>query len=141
MDSAELDYDLPEELIAQRPAEPRDSSRLLVYERNTGEVRHRRFHDLPEELTRGELVVVNDSRVIPARLRLRRPGGGAAEVLLLEPVEGALWEALARPSARLRAGMRLGAVELVESRGGGRWLVRLHGEPDGEAPLPPYITE
>jgi S-adenosylmethionine:tRNA ribosyltransferase-isomerase len=140
MDSDALDYDLPAELIAQRPADPRDSSRLLVFERATGEVRHRRFRELPEELTRGEVVVVNDSRVIPARLRLRRPGGGAAEVLLLEPVEDGIWEALARPSSRLRVGMRLGEVELVESRGSGRWLVRVRGEPEGEAPLPPYIT-
>jgi S-adenosylmethionine:tRNA ribosyltransferase-isomerase len=141
MDSSALDYDLPPELIAQKPADPRDSSRLLVYERSTGEVRHRRFRELPEELSRGELVVVNDSRVIPARLRLRRPGGGAAEVLLLEQTGEGLWEALARPSARLRGGMRLGAVELVEPLGGGRWLVRLEGAPDGETPLPPYITE
>ena len=141
MDSSALDYDLPPGLIAQQPADPRDSSRLLVYDRATGEVRHRRFRELPAELTRGELVVVNDSRVIPARLRLQRPGGGAAEVLLLEPVGDGVWEALARPSAKLRAGMRLGAVELVEPLGGGRWLVRLDGEPDGETPLPPYITE
>src|SRR5581483_7693337 len=120
MDSGELDYDLPTDLIAQHPAETRDSSRLLVYERATGEVRHRRFRDLPEELCRGELVVVNDSRVIPARLRLQRPGGGAAEVLLLEPAEDGLWEALARPSCRLRGGMRLAEVELVDSLGGGR---------------------
>ena len=141
MDSDALDYDLPAELIAQRPADPRDSSRLLVYELSTGRVRHRRFRELPEELTHGELAVVNDSRVIPARLRLRRPGGGAAEVLLLEPAEDGLWEALARPSARLRVGSRLGPVELVAAQGGGRWLVRLNGEPEGEAPLPPYITE
>ena len=141
MDSEELDYDLLQELIAQRPADPRDASRLLVFDRATGDVRHRRFRELPEELTRGELVVVNDSRVVPARLRLRRPGGGAAEVLLLEQVEEGLWEALARPSARLRTGMELGPVELVESLGEGRWLVRLRGEPEGEAPLPPYITE
>ncbi len=141
MDSSALDYDLPAELVAQRPAEPRDSSRLLVYERATGEIRHRRFRELPEELVNRELVVVNDSRVIPARLRLRRPGGGAAEVLLLERLDNGLWEALARPSARLRAGMRLGPVELVERLDGGRWLVRLEGRPDGEAPLPPYITE
>jgi S-adenosylmethionine:tRNA ribosyltransferase-isomerase len=141
MDSSALDYDLPADLIAQKPAEPRDSSRLLVFERASGEVRHRRFRELPDELTRGELVVVNDSRVIPARLRLQRPGGGAAEVLLLEPAGDGVWEALARPSAKLRAGMRLGPVELVEPLGAGRWLVRLDGEPDGETPLPPYITE
>ena len=128
MDSSALDYELPAGLIAQQPADPRDSSRLLVYERASGAVRHRRFHELPEELRRGELVVVNDSRVIPARLKLRRPGGGAAEVLLLEQAEGGLWEALARPSGRLRAGARLGPVELVESLGEGRWFVRLHGE-------------
>jgi S-adenosylmethionine:tRNA ribosyltransferase-isomerase len=100
MDSSALDYDLPADLIAQKPAEPRDSSRLLVFERASGEVRHRRFRELPVELTRGELVVVNDSRVIPARLRLRRPGGGAAEVLLLEPAGDGVCEALARPTAK-----------------------------------------
>jgi S-adenosylmethionine:tRNA ribosyltransferase-isomerase len=141
MDSAALDYDLPQELIAQQPADPRDSSRLLVYERATGEVRHRRFRELPEELTRGELVVVNDSRVVPARLRLRRPGGGAGEVLLLEALGDGRWEALARPSARLRAGQVFGPVELLDPLGEGRWVVRLRGEPNGEAPLPPYITE
>ena len=141
MKSSELIYPLPAELIAQRPAEQRDASRLLVYERATGDVRHRRFADLPEELT-GELAVVNDTRVIPARLRLRRPGGGAAEVLLLEPTgEDGIWEALARPSARLRPGQRLGPVELLEPLGEGRWRLRLEGEPDGETPLPPYITE
>ena len=141
MDLRELDYDLPPELIAQQPADPRDSSRLLVYDRAAGEVRHRRFRELPEELRAGELVVVNDSRVIPARLRLRRPSGGEAEVLLLEQLDEGLWEALARPSVRLRAGTRLGPVELVEPLGEGRWLVRLEGEPVGETPLPPYITE
>jgi S-adenosylmethionine:tRNA ribosyltransferase-isomerase len=72
---------------------------------------------------------------------VRRPTGGEAEVLLLEPVEDGLWEALARPTKRLRVGMRLGQVELVEHRGEGRWLVRLEGSPAGEAPLPPYIVE
>jgi S-adenosylmethionine:tRNA ribosyltransferase-isomerase len=142
METAELDYELPPELIAQRPAERRDESRLLVYERSTGDVRHRRFLELPDELAEGELAVVNDSRVIPARLRLERPGGGEAEVLLLERAgPDGLWEGLARPSRRLRAGQRLGPVELVESLGDGRWLLRLEGEPAGEAPLPPYITE
>jgi S-adenosylmethionine:tRNA ribosyltransferase-isomerase len=141
MKVSELDYDLPPELIAQHPAERRDESRLLVYERAGGAVRHRRFSDLPEELA-GELVVVNDTRVVPARLRLTRPGGGAAEVLLLERAgDGSTWEALARPSARLRAGQRLGPVELLEPLGEGRWRVRLEGEPAGEMPLPPYITE
>jgi len=140
MRSSELDYDLPPELIAQHPASRRDASRLLVYERATGAVRHRTFAELPDELA-GELVVVNDTRVVPARLHLRRESGGAAEILLLERVEGTLWEALARPSRRLRAGERLGTVELVEPLGEGRWRVRLDGDPHGETPLPPYIVE
>jgi S-adenosylmethionine:tRNA ribosyltransferase-isomerase len=142
MDTSELEYELPHELIAQYPVEPRDSSRLLVYDRATRAVRHRRFSDLPEELARDELVVVNDTRVLPARLRLRRPGGGDAEVLLLERVgPDGVWEGLARPTRRLRPGQRLGAVELLEHLGEGRWRLRLEGEPEGDAPLPPYITE
>jgi S-adenosylmethionine:tRNA ribosyltransferase-isomerase len=141
MRTAELDYDLPPELIAQRPLARRDDSRLLVYERASGSVTHRRFRDLPKELPAQALVVVNDTRVVPARVRARRPTGGEAEVLLLEPVKDGLWEALARPTRRLRPGMRLGPVELVEHLEGGRWLVTLEGEPAGEAPLPPYITE
>ena len=139
MNLSELDYSLPAELIAQRPLEHRDDSRLLVYERKNGEVRHRRFSELPEELEPDELVVVNDSRVIPARISIEQPRG---EVLLLERtgVDG-LWEALARPTRRLRAGRRYGPVELVEHLGEGRWLLRLDGEPTGEMPLPPYITE
>jgi S-adenosylmethionine:tRNA ribosyltransferase-isomerase len=132
---AELDYELPPELIAQRPLERRDESRLLVHDRRTGDVRHRRFGDLPEEL--GEaLVVVNDTRVVPARIPIERPSG---EVLLLERVGDGLWEGLARPTRRLRAGRRYGQVELVEHLGEGRWLLRLDGEPAGEVPLPPYI--
>ncbi len=135
MKTSELDYELPEELIAQHPVEPRDRSRLLVYDRASGGVRHRRFSDLPGELPAGALVVVNDTRVVPARLRVERPGGGAAELLLLECRDGAVWEALARPSRRLRPGQRLGRVELLEALGTGRWLVRLSGEPAGETPL------
>jgi S-adenosylmethionine:tRNA ribosyltransferase-isomerase len=141
MRTAELDYDLPPELIAQRPLPRRDDSRLLVYERATGATRHRSFRDFPDELPDGALVVLNDTRVLPARLRVRRPGGGEAEVLLLEPLGDGHWEALGRPTRRLRAGMRLGVVELVEHRGEGRWLVKLEGRPAGEAPLPPYIVE
>ena len=137
MDSAELDYELPPELIAQHPAERRDGSRLLVYERSTGTVRHRVFTDLPEEI--GDvLAVVNDTRVVPARIRLERPRG---EVLLLERLGDGTWVALARPTRRLRPGFRHGPVELLEHLGEGRWQVRLEGEPDGETPLPPYITK
>src|SRR3954465_11933572 len=142
MKSSELDYALPAELIAQHPLERRDHSRLLVYDRATGETRHRRFDDLPDELADGTLVVVNDTRVLPARLRLERPGGGDAEVLLLERLgENGTWEGLARPSRKLRPGQRLGPVELLEPLGGGRGPLRLGGEPEGEAPLPPYIRE
>ncbi len=140
MRSDELDYDLPPELIAQHPAERRDASRLLVYERATGAVRHRTFADLPDELD-GELVVVNDTKVVPARLHVKRETGGNAEVLLLEPLGDGVWEALARPSRRLHVGERLGPVELLEPLGEGRWRVKLDGEPDGEPPLPPYIRE
>jgi S-adenosylmethionine:tRNA ribosyltransferase-isomerase len=141
MKASELDYELPPELIAQRPLERRDDSRLLVYERATGDIGHRRFQELPALLPAKTLAVVNDTRVVPARLRVRRPGGGEAEVLLLEALGGGVWDALARPSRRLRTGMRLGAVELLEPLGEGRWRVRLEGEPAGEAPLPPYITQ
>jgi S-adenosylmethionine:tRNA ribosyltransferase-isomerase len=137
---SELDYELPLELIAQRPRAKRDESRLLVYERSSGEVRQRRFSELPEEL-HGELVVVNDTRVVPARLHLRRPTGGQVEVLLIEALGGGEWEALARPSRKLRPGQRLGPVELLEALGEGRWRIALEGEPAGETPLPPYIHE
>jgi S-adenosylmethionine:tRNA ribosyltransferase-isomerase len=141
MKRSELEYALPPELVAQRPAQRRDESRLIVYDRARGAVRHRRFFELPEELA-GELVVVNDTRVVPARLRLRRESGGEAEVLLLERLNGrGEWEGLARPSRKLQAGERLGPVELLEPLGEGRWRLRLEGEPAGEAPLPPYIKE
>jgi S-adenosylmethionine:tRNA ribosyltransferase-isomerase len=141
MRSDELDYELPQELIAQHPTDRRDASRLLVYERATGAIRHRSFAELPDELATDELVVVNDTRVVPARIRGRRASGGDAEVLLLERVGDREWEALARPSRRLRPGERIGAAELVEPLGGGRWRVRLDGAPAGEMPLPPYIRE
>ncbi|HEY7732991.1 MAG TPA: tRNA preQ1(34) S-adenosylmethionine ribosyltransferase-isomerase QueA [Gaiellaceae bacterium] len=140
MRSSDLDYVLPPELIAQRPAARRDGSRLLVYDRRTRAVRHRAFTDLPRELG-GELVVVNDTKVIPARLRLRRGSGGSVEILLLEALGAGVWAALARPSRRLRAGERIGPVLLLEPLGEGRWRIRLDGAAAGEAPLPPYITE
>src|SRR3954463_977083 len=150
MRSDELDYALPPELIAQHPADRRDASRLLVYDRATGSVRHRTFADLPSELS-GELVVVNDTKVVPARLHLQRESGGAAEGLLLQPPRGGGRGDPAgpsrgppgrgRPRGRRRAGGRLGPLELLESLGEGRWRVHLDGEPEGEPPLPPYIHE
>ena len=137
MKSSELDYDLPPELIAQHPLERRDESRLLVYDRASGAVRHDVFGDLVGEAG-DALVVVNDTRVVPGRIAIEQPRG---EVLLVEQVEDGVWEALARPTRRLRAGRRYGPVELLEHLGEGRWRVRLFGEPAGEAPLPPYITE
>ena len=141
MRTSELDYELPQELIAQRPLERRDESRLLVYDRATEIVEHARFSDLPRLLAPETLVVVNDTRVLPARLLLERPTGGKAEILLLERLDGDVWEVLARPSRRLRPGTTLGPVELLEPLGEGRWRIRLNGEPAGQAPLPPYITE
>jgi S-adenosylmethionine:tRNA ribosyltransferase-isomerase len=134
----ELDYRLPPELIAQRPKARRDESRLLVYDRMSGQVDHRTFAELPD-VAGDALVVVNDTRVVPARIPIERPRG---EVLLLERVgENGLWEGLARPTRRLHAGRTYGEVELLEHLGEGRWRLRVHGEPAGETPLPPYITE
>ena len=141
MDTSSLEYDLPPELVAQVPIEPRDASRLLVYRRANRTIEHRTFRELPDVLG-DELVVVNDTRVVPARLRLRRESGGAAEVLLVERVDdNGTWEALVRPSRRLRPGEELGPVRLREPLGGGRWLVSLQGAPEGEMPLPPYIRQ
>jgi S-adenosylmethionine:tRNA ribosyltransferase-isomerase len=137
MESSELDYDLPQELIAQHPLERRDGSRLLVYARATGDVQHCVFRDLPE-LVPHTLAVVNDTRVVPARFPIERPRG---EVLLLEQLDGAVWEALARPTRKLHAGERHGAVRFLEHLGEGRWRVRLEGDPAGRTPLPPYISE
>ena len=135
---AELDYELPPALIAQGPKARRDESRLLVYERVSGEIDHRTFADLPD-VVGGALVVANDTRVVPARIPIERPRG---EVLLLERLDDdGLWEGLARPTRRLRAGRRYGPVELLEHLGEGRWRLRLSGDPAGETPLPPYITE
>lgn len=142
MDTSVLDYQLPPELVAQRPLGARDASRLLVCRRAGGEIEHRRVVDLPELLS-GELVVLNDTRVVPARLELRRSSGAAVEVLLLERLDGnGTWEALARPSRRLRPGEELvGGVRLLEERGEGRWVVSVEGTPAGAMPLPPYIHE
>jgi S-adenosylmethionine:tRNA ribosyltransferase-isomerase len=134
----ELEYDLPPALIAQRPQARRDESRLLVYERMSGQVDHRTFADLPDVIG-DALAVVNDTRVVPARIPIEQPRG---EVMLLERIDDdGTWEGLARPTRRLKPGGRYGPVELLEHLGEGRWRLRLHGEPAGETPLPPYIHE
>ncbi|MEY2448677.1 MAG: S-adenosylmethionine:tRNA ribosyltransferase-isomerase [Acidimicrobiaceae bacterium] len=146
MDVSELDYPLPEEAIAQEPAARREDARLLV-DRGPGRpADHRRVADLPHLLRRGDLLVVNDSRVLPARLHVRKPSGGAVEVLLLERDGDGTWEALVRPSRRVSPGLVLTGpngvvVEVLAGRGDGRWQVGLSGdiEGGGELPLPPYI--
>lgn len=150
----DFDYTLPPELIAQRPASPRDSSRLLVVDRATGRIEHRIFREIGDHLRPGDVLVVNDTRVIPARLRGRRPGTrGVVELLLLRPGTGGAWEALVRPGRRLKPGTvvevgpRGTAVEIGERSAGGRRIVRVaSGGPmldllkdAGEMPLPPYI--
>ncbi|MDF2704263.1 MAG: Queuosine biosynthesis protein [Rubrobacteraceae bacterium] len=145
--TSELDYELPEALIAQRPAEPRDSSRLMVVDARSGTISHHVFRGLPRFLRPGDALVLNETKVLPARLLGRRPGGGEVELLFLRDL-GGRWEVLARPSKRLRPGMTLSVggdeLELVENLGEGRWRVageNLRGtmERSGRMPLPPYI--
>jgi S-adenosylmethionine:tRNA ribosyltransferase-isomerase len=150
----DFDYELPADAISQVPAEPRDASRLLVLERATGTVHHGRFRDIGDWLRPGDVLVVNDSRVIPARLAATRPGGGRAEVLLLRAMDDdrQRWEALVRPSSRIPVGGRLtlrsgDVVEIGERLGDGTRAVRFerdaHAVIDaaGEMPLPPYIRD
>ena len=147
--TSDFDYHLPPEMIAQTPMEPRDHSRLLVLHRDTGELEHRRFYEVVEYLREGDLLVLNDSRVIPARLHGRRADtGGRAEVLLLRRLEPGRWEALARPGRRLRPGVRVVVddgldIEVLEDREEGIKIVALSSEEGiervGEMPLPPYV--
>jgi S-adenosylmethionine:tRNA ribosyltransferase-isomerase len=151
--TAAYDYHLPPELIAQAGVEPRDAARMLVLHRATGRFEHRQVHDLPEYVRPGDALFFNDSRVLPARLRGRKPTGGAVEVLLLRRRAPGEWEALVRPGQRLRAGATIlldgeVAATVLETLTHGGRLIRLEGEPAeaetralarGEAPLPPYI--
>jgi len=154
MRTSDFDYELPRELIAQYPAERRDESRLLVLPPGGAAPEHRRFRDLPDYLVAGDLVVVNESEVIPARLLGRRRGsGGRVEVFLLREVAESAWEVLARPAARLRAGavVEFGGGELRATVTGvgeaGRRIVEFETagdlesalERNGLVPLPPYI--
>lgn len=149
--TSELDYELPEALIAQRPAEPRDASRLMVIDAAHQTIDHHVFRDLPGFLHPGDSLVLNETKVLPARLETRKPTGGAVELLFLRdlgPDRGGAWEVLARPSKRLKAGLDLLAggtkVRLVEDLGAGHWAVSAADvagllERSGRMPLPPYI--
>lgn len=145
--SSELDYDLPETLIAQKPAEPRDTSRLMVVDVKSGDISHHTFQDLPNFLRPGDALVLNETKVLPARLMAHKPSGGKVELLFLRDLGGP-WEVLARPSKRLKPGLRLTSgdeeLRLVKELGEGRWM--LEGEDinstlerTGHMPLPPYI--
>ena len=156
MNVADFDFELPAERIAQRPASRRDGSRLLVLDRETGALRHRRFSDLADLLNPGDLLVLNDTRVIPARLVGHKPSGGRVELLLVEPVEpgaiGGVWRCLLKasrppaPGSSIDFGQGCGARVLERDPIG--WRVKLEapgGRPEellervGQAPLPPYI--
>ena len=166
MKTADFDYDLPQELIAQEPAERRDESRLLVLHRQpsaisrqpsavsrqAAPITHHVFSHLTALISPGDVVVVNDSRVIPARLLARRAGGGKAEVLLVAREDGGTWRALVRPGGRIRAGSTLrlegeDRIEVIEHLATGERRVRLAGPGGddavlarcGRVPLPPYI--
>jgi len=158
MKLSDFEYKLPPKLIAQRPASPRDSARLMVIDRVRGTMAHRVFRDLPEFLTPSDVLILNDTRVIPARLRAYKPTGGAVEVLLLRRVnQGAtdgieLWETLVRPGQRVRTGTRINVAgrvsgEVVSSSPGGVRTIRFSSprrllevaHEVGEMPLPPYI--
>ncbi len=150
-------FDLPKELIAQEPAAPRDSARLMCLDRRTGQVEHRIFHDLPQLLQPGDLLVVNNSKVLPARLIGQKvPTGAVCEVLLLRQVKGDTWECLAKPGKRLQPGTRLTfgdgtlTAQIEQTEEDGNKLVTFFYDTEtlyekldsfGKMPLPPYITK
>ena len=153
MKTSDFYYDLPEELIAQTPLEKRDTSRLLVLDRRTGELAHKHFYDIIDYLNPGDCLVMNDSRVLPARLLGHRPTGGAVEVLLLRDLGDKKWECLCKPGRKMQVGNQVifGDGELtatvVEVQDTGNRVVEFHYEGIflevlerlGKMPLPPYI--
>ncbi len=153
MNTHDFFFDLPEELIAQTPLEKRDTSRLLVMNRETGEVKHRHFYDIIDYLKPGDCLVMNDSRVLPARLLGHRPTGGAVEVLLLRDLGDKCWECLVKPGRKMQVGSEVifGNGELTatvkEVKEDGNRIVEFHFEGIflevlerlGKMPLPPYI--
>lgn len=155
MKTSDFLYDLPESQIAQTPVEPRDHSRLLVYDRKTKSIEHKHFYDVIDYLHPGDVMVINQTRVIPARLYGVRAGGGACEFLLLKQLAPKKWESLVRPGAKLKVGKtvsigdgRMTATIVGEAEGGAR-IVEFECEGTfeetldalGEMPLPPYIHE
>ena len=153
--TSDFDYDLPQRLIAQSPAQPKDSSRLLVLNRQTGSMEHSHFRQLPDHLREGDLLVMNDSRVIPARLLGRRATtGGKVELMLLHRLEGNAWKALGRPARALRPRATVvidgqagdaGEAMILERWDDGTFAVELQPEAEvlaaGHVPLPPYIHQ
>ena len=155
MKKSDFSFDLPEELIAQTPMEQRDASRLLCLDKQTGAVEHRHFYDLPDLLREGDCLVLNNSRVLPARLIGIRPTGGAVELVLLRDLGGNRWECLSRPGRKTKPGQRIlfgeGELQAVveETISGGNRIVRFEYEGIflevlerlGRMPLPPYIRQ
>jgi len=155
MKTSDFDYELPSELIAQTPEEPRDRSRLMVVRRSDASISHWHFYDLPNLLDTGDLLILNDSRVIPARLTGHRAQGGKVEVLLLRRIEPGIWDALVRPSKRLCAGDKIRLVPAKPTHSDPPFLEVLESQTQnirrvafaaedlleevGQTPLPPYI--
>lgn len=149
----DFDYELPQELIAQHPMEPRDHSRLLVVDKHTGEIQHKHFYDLVDYLRPGDVLVFNDTRVIPARLHGTKDTGAHVEVFLLTRRDATDWEVLVRPGKKLQVGAKINfsdelSCEVIEHTDFGGRVVRFKYEGIfeeildrlGETPLPPYIT-
>ncbi len=156
MNTSDFYYELPKELIAQTPVEPRDSSRLMIIDRRTGEVRHRHFCDIIDSLNEGDLLVANDSRVLPARIYGTKEGTGArVEFLLLKQLSGNRWETLCKPGKKAREGARFSfgdgilTAEVAEVKDDGNRVADFNCHENffsaldkiGQMPLPPYITE
>ena len=155
MKTSDFYYDLPKELIAQTPVEPRDSSRLLVLGRENGEIEHRHFYDIIDYLDEGDLIVANDSRVLPARIYGVKDTGARVEFLLLKQISGNRWETLCKPGRKAKEGAKftfgdgLLTATVVEVKDDGNRIVDFDCDENffstldkiGQMPLPPYITE
>ncbi len=155
MEKSDFFFDLPEELIAQTPLEQRDASRLLHLDKKTGEIEHRHFYELPQYLRKGDCLVLNNTRVLPARLLGCRQSGGGVELVLLRDLGEGRWECLSRPGRKTKPGtlLRFGDGELTATveavAEGGNRIVQFHYtgiflevlERLGKMPLPPYIKE